>query len=130
MRKFKLYLLSIAMAFGLLALPFASASAAGYDPFSGACPSGSSEGAVCSTKTTTDPLTGTDGLISKVTKIIAIFSGVAAVIIIIIGGFMYVTSGGDSGKVSVAKDTIIYACVGLVVIVLGQSIIIFVIDRV
>ncbi len=45
--------------------------------------------------------------------------GVVAVIIIIIAGIMYTTSGGDSGKVAQAKDAILYAVVGLVVIILA-----------
>jgi hypothetical protein len=128
MRRLSLFILSIVTAFGLMALPLASASAAGYNPFKAAC-SGGSTGAVCSTKTTGDPLVGPNGLISKVTRVIALLAGIGAVIIIIIGGFMYITSGGDSGKVSRAKDTLIYAVVGLIVIVMSQTVIIFVIDR-
>lgn len=76
-----------------------------------------------------DPITGSEGIISRVTNIIALVSGIIAVIIIIIGGFMYVTAGSDTGKTKAARDTIIYAAVGLVVIALAQSIIMFIINR-
>jgi hypothetical protein len=41
--------------------------------------------------------------------------GIAAVIMIIIGGATYVLAAGDSAKINTAKNTIIYALVGLVV---------------
>lgn len=68
-----------------------------------------------------------------ITTIINIFSlvvGVVAVIMIIIGGFRYITSGGDSGNVSAAKNTILYAIIGLVVVALAQFIVRFVLARV
>jgi len=43
-------------------------------------------------------------------------SGAAAVIVIIIAGILYTVSDGDSGKVSKAKNAILYAIVGLVII--------------
>lgn len=55
--------------------------------------------------------------------------GVVAVIMIIYGGFRYITSGGDSGKVSGAKNAIIFALVGLVIVILAQIIIRFVVNQ-
>jgi hypothetical protein len=49
---------------------------------------------------------------------------------VIFGGFLYVTSAGDAGKVKKAKDTLLYAAVGLVVIVVARVIVIFVINKV
>lgn len=72
---------------------------------------------------------GTAGLQALIEKIINIFSiivGVIAVIMIIVGGLKYITSGGDSGNVSSAKNTIIYALVGLVIVALAQFIVRFV----
>jgi hypothetical protein len=126
MRTLTLLILSLVAAVSLLIMPLTAEAA--FDPFHAAC-NNTTDGAVCSTKTNGDPLTGTNGLIVKVTRVIALFASVSAVIIIIVGGLMYVLSGGDSSKVSRAKDTIIYAAVGLVVIALSQSIIVFIIDR-
>lgn len=55
--------------------------------------------------------------------------GVLSVIMIIYGGIMYVISAGDSGKIGKAKNTIIYAVVGLVVSILSYSIVNFVISQ-
>lgn len=44
-------------------------------------------------------------------------AGVACVIAIVVGGIKYVTSNGDSGDITSAKKTILYALVGLVVVI-------------
>ncbi len=70
---------------------------------------------------------------SLITDIVNIFSfvvGVVAVIMIIIGGFQYITSAGDSNKVSTAKNTILYAIIGLIIVALAQVIVRFVLGRV
>ncbi|HKU19115.1 MAG TPA: hypothetical protein VJP80_07670 [Candidatus Saccharimonadales bacterium] len=66
-------------------------------------------------------------LITVALNILSTVVGVAAVIMIVIGGFKYTTSGGDSGKISSAKSTIVYALVGIVIVVLAQSIVFFVV---
>lgn len=52
--------------------------------------------------------------------------GVVAVVMVIYGGFRYVTSGGDSSGVTSAKNTILYAIIGLVVAALAYALINFV----
>jgi hypothetical protein len=47
---------------------------------------------------------------------------------IIVGGFRYITSGGDSSNVSGAKNTLIYAVVGLVIVALAQFIVRYVLS--
>ncbi|MBL8122453.1 TrbC/VirB2 family protein [Candidatus Saccharibacteria bacterium] len=82
----------------------------------------------CATDTT-----ATDKVNSTITTIINVFStivGVIAVLMIIWGGLRYITSGGDSGKISSAKNTIIYALIGLVVVALAQFIVKFVLSKV
>jgi hypothetical protein len=66
----------------------------------------------------------------KIVNILSIIVGVVAVIMIIIGGFRYITSGGESGNVSGAKNTLIYAIVGLIIVALAQFIVHFVINGV
>lgn len=81
----------------------------------------------------TDIQQGSDGINNIITDIVNIFSvivGIVSVIMIIYGGFRYVTSGGDAGNVSNAKNTIIYALIGLVVVALAQFIVQFVLDKV
>jgi hypothetical protein len=77
--------------------------------------------------------TGTQKIQDIVTTIVNIFSvvvGIVAVVMIIWGGFKYITSGGDSGNITGAKNTILYAIVGLVVVALAQFIVQFVLDKV
>ena len=80
----------------------------------------------------TDAEETTSKVNSLVTQIINIFSvvvGIVAVIMIIIGGFRYITSGGDSGNVTGAKNTILYAIIGLVIVALSQFIVKFVLAK-
>ncbi len=74
--------------------------------------------------------TGVNKVIKDVINIFSVVVGVISVIMIIYGGFQYVSSGGDSGKVGNAKNTIIYAIIGLVVVALSQFIVQFVLDKV
>ena len=55
--------------------------------------------------------------------------GVLAVAYTIYGGFLYVTSGGDAGKVKQARNSIIYGVVGLVLAMLSFAIVNFVIKN-
>jgi hypothetical protein len=55
--------------------------------------------------------------------------GIIAVVMIIVGGIRYITSGGDSGNVTAAKNTILYAVIGLIVVALAQIIVKFVLTR-
>lgn len=62
-------------------------------------------------------------------NLLSIFVGIAATIMVIVGGFKYVTSGGDTGKLKSARDTIIYAIIGLVIVALAQTLVKFVLNR-
>ena len=69
------------------------------------------------------------GLSKKIINIFSIVVGSVSVIMIIIGGFRYIISGGDSTGVSGAKNTILYAIVGLVIVLFAQVIVRFVITN-
>lgn len=60
-----------------------------------------------------------------ITNALMFILGAAAVIVIVIGGIMYVVSTGDPGKAKTAKDTILYAVIGLVVALLAGAIVNF-----
>ena len=68
-------------------------------------------------------------LITSVINVMLFIIGVLSVIMIIYGGIIYVISAGDSGRVSKAKNTIMYAIVGLIVALLAYAIVNFVITR-
>lgn len=71
-----------------------------------------------------------ESVIETVIDLLSAVVAAIAVIMIIIGGFKYVTSGGDSNGTKSAQNTILYAIVGLVVVALAQVIVKFVIERV
>lgn len=73
-----------------------------------------------------------DDVTALARKIITTFSiivGAASVIMIIYGGFRYITSGGESGRVGAAKNALLYAIIGLVIVALAQLIIHFVLNQ-
>ena len=82
----------------------------------------------CGTSTNSDE----NKLAATVSTLINLFSlavGAVSVIMIIFGGFKYMTSGGSDDKTKDAKNTILYALVGLVIVVLAQTIVKFVFSR-
>ena len=70
------------------------------------------------------------GMIQAVINTMLFLIGIAAVIAIIISGFMYITSAGDPGKIKKAKDTLLYAVIGIVVAILSYAIVKWVIDSI
>ena len=68
-------------------------------------------------------------IVGTVINVFSIVVGIVAVIMIIWGGFKYITSGGDSGNISAAKNTILFAIVGLIIVALAQIIVRFVLSR-
>ena len=61
--------------------------------------------------------------------VLSLIVGIVSVIMIIIGGLRYITSGGDSQNVTNAKNTILYAIVGLVIVLFAQTIVRIVVSR-
>lgn len=86
---------------------------------------GAGKTTICETSATS--LTG--GILGNVINILLFLAGTIAVIMIIIGGIRYITSDGDANKAGQAKNTIIYAIIGLVVAVLSYGIVAFVLGR-
>jgi len=74
----------------------------------------------CGDRNTVDQRVG--GAISVVIWAVA----VVAVMMIIYGGMQYVLSSGDAGKTKKARDTILYAVIGLVVALMAQALVYFV----
>ena len=69
-------------------------------------------------------------LIKSVVNIVSVVVGAVAVVMIIVGGFRYVTSGGKQESVQGAKNTILYAIIGLVIVALAQIVVHFVLNNV
>lgn len=69
-----------------------------------------------------------DGIFKTVTNILLFIIGAIAVIMLVIGGIRYTTSNGDSNSVTAAKNTIMYAIIGIIVAILAYAVVNFVID--
>ena len=72
-------------------------------------------------------LFGQGGIFQTITNVLLYVIGAISVIMLIIGGIRYVVSGGDSGAVTSAKNTILYAVIGIVVAILAYALVNFVI---
>ena len=66
--------------------------------------------------------------LEDVVNILLYVLGAIAVIMIVIGGIRYATSNGESSQISSAKNTILYAVIGLIVAVMAYAIVNFVLD--
>ncbi len=69
-------------------------------------------------------------MLGKVIDIFLILTGSVAVLFIIIGGFQYITSAGNPENVGKAKNTVLYAIIGLIVVILSYAIVKFIIDNI
>lgn len=69
-------------------------------------------------------------IVQTIIDVFSIVVGAVSVIMIIIGGLRYITSSGEPGNVQAAKNTILYAIVGLVIVIFAQTIVRFVVDRI
>ena len=113
---------SLALLFGFVAFTAVPVGAAPVDVFKGdACKGNTS---VC----------GNSGssifkVVNNVINVLLLAAGIIAVIMIIFGGISYTLSAGDNAKVTSAKNTILYAVIGLVVAALAFAIVNFIVAR-
>ena len=76
-----------------------------------------------------DATTKINDIVHTIVNLLSALVGIVAVIMIIIGGFRYITSGGNDTSVTAAKNTILYAIIGLVVVALAQIIVRFTLSK-
>ena len=77
----------------------------------------------------TELFDGGAAIIPRLINLMLFIVGILAVIMLIWGGIKYATSAGDSNKVTAAKNTILYAVIGLAVAVLAFAIVNFVVSH-
>ncbi len=131
MKKIALFLTTMSLALGIFS--FSAAYAA--NPVNVVCTdsnvtAGSASSSPLCQDTSSSQLNGSNTLVNLIVNLISAIAAFVAVVIIIISGIQFINSGGDSKKVSQAKDTILYAAIGLIVIVLARIIIGFVLQKV
>jgi hypothetical protein len=118
----------LAVGFSGLAL-LASPQAAAVNLFGNACSGAGRDSAACS-GSGADTITGTDGIIIKAAELVSIVAGIAAVLVIMLAGIMFMTANGDSGKISTAKSALTYAIVGILIVFLARTIVVFVVNSI
>jgi hypothetical protein len=64
-------------------------------------------------------------IIKLVINVLSLVVGFAAVLMIMIGGFKFITSGGESSNVASGRNTILYSLIGLIIVALAQIIVHF-----
>lgn len=123
-RLIKIFILS------LIALPALATPVAAVNPVEQVCSGGGSGSAACEAA---DPnegaLLGAEGVVTRAVQFIVYIAGALSVVLVVLGGIKYATSNGDSGNIQSAKNTVIYALVGLIVAVFAQAIVSFVLSR-
>lgn len=62
------------------------------------------------------------GIITNILNAAYFWAGVVAIALFIYGAFMYVISDGDAARVKTAKNTLLYAVIGLIIVLLAFSI--------
>ena len=87
--------------------------------------------ALSADSTTCDP--GVDkkanSLLATALNIFSVVIGVIAVVMVMVGGLKYITSQGDATQTNSAKNTVLYAAIGLVIVAMSQVIVHFVLTR-
>ncbi len=130
--KFKKRILQISVLSLLIAPGFAVATVSAQANIQGASCQGSDlqfGAPVDCVAATAEGETKINTLITQIINVFSIIVGIVAVIMMIYGGFRYITSGGDSGNVTSAKNTILYAIIGLIIVALAQFIVKFVLNK-
>lgn len=131
-KKIKLLVASLVLSLGLLTPVALVGNVAAQASIQDSLCGGVNLGDAGATGSCSENQEGTDvnSIVTDVINFLSWFVGVVSVVMIIVGGFRYITSGGSNDKVSSAKSTIVYALIGLILVALAQFIVNFVIDRV
>jgi cytochrome bd-type quinol oxidase subunit 2 len=80
--------------------------------------------------TSTDATAKINNLIHSIVNLLSAIVGIVAVIMIIVGGLRYITSGGNDTSVTSAKNTILYAIIGLIIVALAQLLVRFTLNKI
>lgn len=125
MKHIRTTVIALMMMFGLVATPLVATSTVHAAAKDEIC-KGATGNASC---TKAGENTDLSGFITRIINILLFLIGAISVIMIVVGGLRYVVSGGDSGAVNGAKNTILYAVVGLIVAFMAYAIVNFVVKN-
>jgi hypothetical protein len=122
MKKIKLLLLTIGLLIGIGATLIPAYAGAAIDPLP-SCSGDAADTVLCKDK---DKKKFND-VVQTIVNTLLFILGAVCVIVIIIAGITYTTSGGDAALVTKAKNTLLYAIVGLIVAILAYPIVNYII---
>jgi len=121
--KYIILTLGIIAGFGLAALP---SSVGALDVFNDACSGSASTTALCKDRNNEQ----IQGFVKNLVNVMLYVLGAISVIVIIFAGIFYVMSMGDATAITKAKNTLLYAVIGLVVALLAYAIVNFVLEAI
>lgn len=120
----KRLIIAATLAFALLGgLVLAPTTLAQTADIYGAC-SADSDSTICKSRSNT-----ADPIIENIVNILLMIVGTVSIIMIIVGGILFAVSNGDSSKITRARQTILYAVIGLVIALFSYAIVSFVFDK-
>jgi hypothetical protein len=101
------------------------------DAFEDVCKGAAAQSTVCKSKEEQrkensktgeqqNPLFGESGIITMIVNLLSAIAGIIAVIVIILGGLKFITSGSNPQDISNAREMVIYAAIGLIIAVSAQ----------
>lgn len=112
-----------------LALPVMPAYA--VDVTSEAC-QGISDSAVCKEAQqgqNSNPLFGPEGILTSAVSLLGFVVGVLSVIVLIVAGIRFAINGSNAQEITTARNTVIYAVVGILVAILAQGVVQFILKK-
>lgn len=121
--KYIILTLGLLAGFGLAAVPAGVSAAATYDPLDNVCKD-APDTAICTNRT----VNKAPDIIKTIVNVLLYILAAVSVVVIIIAGITYTTSGGNATLVTKAKNTLLYAVVGLVVAIMAYAIVNYVIN--
>lgn len=128
---FKRILLTTLMLAGVFSVSSASISAQGalFNGAKGEACKGANLSNDISDCKSDEAATKVEGTLEKIINLLTLIVGIVAVILIILSGLRFITANGDSNSIQSARNGIIYALVGLIIVALAQAIVRFIIVR-
>ncbi|MCA9330368.1 hypothetical protein KDA11_06975 [Candidatus Saccharibacteria bacterium] len=103
-----------------------------HNPSSVCNQSGSEKSSVCSDSAKakdTNVIFGKDGVVTKGVQLFIIIVGVIAVFMILINAMRMILSGGDPNGINSARNGLLYAVIGVVIVLVAQAIVSFILKR-
>jgi len=125
MKLHKKIIITLGIIFGM-SLLFTPKQALAIDVYDDVCSGSNADTALCVNKDK-DELAP---MIKIIVNNLLYILGAVSVLVIIFSGISYTLSAGDANQVSKAKNTLMYAIVGLIVAILSYGIVNFVIDTI